>query len=312
MVLATAGLISKVLGVLYRIPFARLVGAEGMGLYQMAYPIYTMVLAVATAGFPVAISVLISEKKARGDALGIRKVFRLSLILLSSTGLLMSWMLFRMSGYLADHVLHDSRAAYSLAFIAPAIFLAGVMSVFRGYFQGQQWMFPTALSQIIEQLIRVGTVLFAAWWLLPRGLEFAAAGATFGAVTGGLAGLFVLLIIYFGFKPVHSGSALSLNSLDEGSLSLLKRLMILAFPIAMGALVMPVVQTLDALIVPQRLQQAGYTMQEATELFGQLSGMAGTLINLPGVITIALATSLVPAISAASAQLLDSLPQPFG
>jgi stage V sporulation protein B len=80
MILAAAGLISKVLGILYRIPFARLVGAEGMGLYQMAYPIYTMVLALATAGFPVAISVLVSEKKARGDLLGMRRVFWLALL----------------------------------------------------------------------------------------------------------------------------------------------------------------------------------------------------------------------------------------
>ncbi len=302
LVLAAAGFISKILGVLYRIPFARLVGAEGMGLYQMAYPIYTMVLAVATAGFPVAISVLISEKKAQGDQAGLQKVFRLSLLLLSSLGLLMSWLLFSSAGLLANNVLHDHRAVYSLAFISPAIFFAGSMSTFRGYFQGQQWMWPTALSQVIEQIVRVGTVLLGAWWLLPQGLEFAAAGATFGAVTGGLAGLLVLLVIYFRYKPVQGCMVRPDRAANEGTFSLLKRLVTLAFPIALGALVLPFVQTLDALIVPQRLQEAGYTMQEATELFGQLSGMAGTLINLPGVITIALATSLVPAISAAAAQ----------
>lgn len=301
LVLAAAGFISKILGVLYRIPFARLVGAEGMGLYQMAYPIYTMVLAMATAGFPVAISVLISEKKAQGDRPGLQKVFRISLLLLSSMSLLMAWLLFSSAGFLADNVLHDHRAVYSLVFISPAIFFAGTMSVFRGYFQGQQWMWPTALSQVLEQTVRVGTVLLGAWWLLPRGLEFAAAGATFGAVTGGLAGLMVLLVIYFRYQPVPSMAPV-FRSANEGSFSLLKRLVTLAFPIALGALVMPFVQTLDALIVPQRLQEAGYTMQVATELFGQLSGMAGTLINLPGVITIALATSLVPTISGAAVQ----------
>ena len=302
LVLAAAGFISKILGVLYRIPFARLVGAEGMGLYQMAYPIYTMVLAVATAGFPVAISVLISEKKAQGDQPGLQKVFRIALLLLSSMSLIMAWLLFSSARFLADNVLHDHRAVYSLVFISPAIFFAGTMSVFRGYFQGQQWMWPTALSQVLEQTVRVGTVLLGAWWLLPRGLEFAAAGATFGAVTGGLAGLLVLLIIYFRYQPVPSSMVPSFRSANEGTFSLLKRLVTLAFPIALGALVLPFVQTLDAFMVPQRLQQAGYTMSEATELFGQLSGMAGTLINLPGVITIALATSLVPAISGAAVQ----------
>lgn len=302
MILAAAGLISKVLGILYRIPFARLVGAEGMGLYQMAYPIYTMVLALATAGFPVAISVLVSEKKARGDLLGMRRVFWLALLILSSLGLLMSWVLYHLAGFLAEQVLHDTRALYSLMVISPAIFFAATMSVFRGFFQGQQLMLPTALSQIVEQVIRVATVLLGAWWLLPRGPEYAAAGATFGAVTGGAAGLLVLLIIFIGFQPVKPKSTLATEQLSEGLFSLLKRLLVLAFPIALGALVMPLVQTLDAFLVPLRLQDAGYTTQEATELFGQLSGMAGTLINLPGVITIALATSLVPAISSAMAR----------
>lgn len=302
LVLAAAGLVSKLLGILYRIPFARLVGAEGMGLYQMAYPIYTMVLAVATAGFPVAISVLVSEKRVQGDLWGMRKVFRLSLFMLAVLGLIMSCVLFAAADFLSQRVLHDHRAVYALRFIAPAIFFAGIMSAFRGFFQGQGWMLPTALSQVSEQIIRVLTVLLAAWWLLPLGPEYAAAGATFGAVTGGAIGLLVLGVIYAGFSFPRSPLFIPVKQPEDKITVILKRLFTLSFPIALGALVMPMIQTLDALLVPLRLQVAGCTMQEATELFGQLSGMAGTLVNLPGVITIALAMSLVPAVSAAAAR----------
>lgn len=298
LVLTLAGLVSKILGVLYRIPFARFIGAEGIGLYQMAYPVYTLILAVSTAGVPVAISLLVSEKRARGDYPGAERVFWLSLGLLSVSGLLMSWLLYRSAGFLAERVLHDSRAYYPLLVISPAIFFGAVMSVFRGSFQGQQMMMPTALSQVVEQVVRVGTILFLAWWLLPLGTEYAAAGATFGAVTGGAAGLLLLIFSFRRRERIRAGSC---PRAKEGALSVVSRLFKLAVPISLGALVMPVTQTLDAFIVPLRLQDAGFSVSEATQLFGQLSGMAGTLINLPSVITVALATALVPAISSAVA-----------
>ncbi|NPV92631.1 MAG: polysaccharide biosynthesis protein [Firmicutes bacterium] len=295
LVLTLAGLISKVLGVLYRIPFARFIGAEGIGLYQMAYPIYSLVLALSTAGVPVAISMLVAEKRARGDHAGANRVFWLALVLLSFTGLLMTWILVRSAGYLAVRVLHDPRAYYPLLVISPAIFLGAVMSVFRGFFQGRQVMGPTARSQVLEQVVRVGTILALSWWLLPLGIEFAAAGATFGAVTGAAAGLLVLV---FSFRRGGTSGGFYLGE-PEGKLTTMRRLFGLAVPISLGALVMPVAQTLDAFVVPLRLQDAGYSISEATQLFGQLSGMAGTLINLPSVLTIALATALVPMISGA-------------
>jgi stage V sporulation protein B len=290
-------LISKVLGVLYRIPFARFIGAEGMGLYQMAYPVYSLILALSTAGVPVAISLLVAEKRARGDYAGANRVFCLALVLLSFTGLLMTWLMIRSAGYLAERILHDPRAYYPLLLISPAIFLGAVMSVFRGFFQGRQMMGPTAQSQVLEQVVRVGTILALSWWLLPLGIEYAAAGATFGAVTGAAAGLCVLA---FNFRR---GSAVDgyYRGEREGTLTTARRLFGLAVPISLGALVMPVAQTLDAFVVPLRLQDAGYSVSEATQLFGQLSGMAGTLVNLPSVLTIALATALVPAISSAAA-----------
>lgn len=300
-ILGMAGVISKLLGAVYRIPLARLLGGEGMGLYQMAYPIYTTILSLATAGVPVAISVLVARKETEGLKGDSHRIFRVSLALLVVLGAVLFLLVFKGAHFFAFRVLREPRAYYPIMAISPAIFFAGLMAVFRGYFQGHQWMLPTAVSQVVEQIFRVAFVLILAFFLFPRGLEYAAAGATFGAVIGGVAGLGVLIFFYYRFcqeqkqqqvRLVHSG-----DSLPALGAEMVK----LAVPVSVGAVVVPLVQMLDAVIVPTRLMASGYSTAHATELYGQLSGMASVLINLPTIFTIAIATSLVPAVAEAFA-----------
>lgn len=299
-ILTTAGLISKLLGAAYRIPFFRVVGSEGMGLYQMAYPLYTMLLAVSSAGIPVAVSKLVAEKLAYRNLAQANRVFRISLIFIALVSGAASIILYIGAPYLAERVLHDARAYYSIAAISPAVFLVGIMSVFRGYFQGFQEMGPTACSQVLEQFFRVGTVLAGAYIFLPRGVEFAAAAATFGAVTGAMAGVIFVAGLYYirpNYRSSSPGPGWGFSGNSPGTIPILYRVIVLALPISLGSMVMPVMQTLDALTVPGRLQLAGYSVSRATQLYGELTGGAVTLINLPTVITISLAASLVPAIS---------------
>lgn len=300
LVLSIAGAISKILGAVYRIPLARWLGGEGMGLYQMAYPIYTTILALATAGIPVAISVLVSKKETQGYNGDSKRIFRVSLIMLFVFGILLTWLIMQTAHFLAGSVLHEQRAYFPILAVAPAIFFAGLMSVFRGYFQGQQWMMPTAVSQVIEQLFRVTAVLILAYFLLPRGLEYAAAGATFGAVVGGIVGLIVLIIFYISHQKKKKTEPTRYG--PETSFNLAQEVVRLAIPVSFGAVVLPLVQMLDAIIVPGRLAYIGYTSSQATALYGQLSGMAAVLISLPTIFTISIATSLVPAVSEAKAQ----------
>jgi stage V sporulation protein B len=185
--------------------------------------------------------------------------------------------------------------------VAPAIFFSGLMSVFRGYFQGHQTMVPTAVSQVIEQLFRVSAVLILAFLLFPRGLEYSAAGATFGAVVGGIVGLIVLGIYYLSFRSKNRSQDKYLKYSGATSMELAREMITLAIPVSFGAVVLPLVQMLDAVIVPGRLMAINYTTSQATALYGQLSGMAGVLIGLPSIFTIAIATSLVPAVSEAVA-----------
>ena len=299
-ILTLAGIVSKLLGALYRIPFFRVVGSEGMGLYQMAYPLYTILLAVSSAGIPVAVSKLVSENLVYRNFTGIRKTFTVSLIFTGILSGVQSILLYKSAGYLASQIFHVPKAVYSIQAIAPAVFFVGLMSVFRGYFQGFQEMKPTALSQVLEQFVRVGTVLAGAYVFMPVGIEFASAAATFGAVTGGFGGFLFLTGLYFFrpyFKITPSDCLGPAKNYFHGVLGVVHRITVLALPVSLGGLILPIMQTLDAVTVPGRLQLAGYTVARSSELYGELTGAAITLINLPTVLTVSLAASIVPSIS---------------
>jgi stage V sporulation protein B len=300
-ILTAAGIIVKIIGSVNRILLSRLLGGEGIGLYQMAYPIYLLALSVSSAGIPVAISIIVAEKIARSDYRGANRVFRISLFVLALTGILFTFLLYYGAGWLIEnHYVRDSRAYYAIAALSPAIFFVTVLSSYRGYFQGLQMMTPTAVSQIFEQLLRVITMIVFAYMLLPYGLEFAAAGASFGAGPGAAAGLLVLLYFYWKQRHVRQYQIDTQPDLkQESSLSIVSRIVKLALPVSLANIMLPVVSNIDLLIVPARLEAAGYTVEQATELFGYLTGMAVALINLPTILTASLAASLVPAVSEA-------------
>lgn len=300
-ILTAAGLLVKALGAVYRIPFTRLVGSEGVGLYQMAYPIYATLLALSTSGIPVAISLLVAEQGARQDRAGARDTFLLSLVLLLLLGLSLSLALYLAAPWLAQRVLRDDRAYYPLVSIAPAVLVISLVSAFRGYFQGWQLMWPTALSQVVEQLVRVVTVFWAALTLLPRGVEYATAGAAAGAFTGGCAGLLVLCLIFWRLEK-RPGSPGRCAVRRRSAYGILRRLLIFALPVSAGSLVIPLVQTIDTVIIPGRLQALGLSSHQATAVFGQFSGMAGTLVFIPAIFTVSLASSLVPHVASALAR----------
>lgn len=304
LILTVAGIVVKVIGSLNWIILSRVLGGEGIGLYQMAFPIYLLALSLSTAGIPVAISIITAEKLAFHDYRGANRVFYLSLAVLSVTGIVLSALVYFGAGWLIEYrVIRDPRAYYSLLALAPAIFLVTLLSSFRGYLQGWQNMTPTAVSQIIEQLFRVGAMLLFAIWLMPQGIEYAAGGASMGAGAGAAAGLCVLLYYYWQLRRKfrrHCQSETTEHE-QEAAGSIMRRIVRLALPVSFASLMLPIVANLDLVIVPVRLEVAGYTVEQATELFGYLTGMGVPLVNLATIITAALATSIVPAVSEAKA-----------
>ena len=302
LVLSVAGVVVKLIGSVNWILLSWVLGGEGIGIYQIAFPLYLLALNVSEAGIPVAVSILTAERVALKDYPGASRIFRLSFLLLAFTGLLFSLLLYFGAGWLIDlRMIRDPRAYYSIVALAPAIFLVALISSFRGYLQGWQMMTPTAVSQIVEQLLRVFTMLALAYYLLPLGLEFAAGGASLGAAVGALGALLVLGWYYSCVKRTQlpQEAAMPPAIPQESSAKVLRRILTLAFPVALSSLMLPVVANLDLFIVPLRLEAAGFSVGQATERFGYLTGMAVPLVNLATIVTASLAISLVPAISQA-------------
>jgi stage V sporulation protein B len=284
----------------YRVILTRIIGAEGMGLYQMAYPIYTILLVVSRSGIPVALAKLIADKIAADKKKEAYKIFKVARKMSFVVGLIISIIMALSAKPLISLLSLDPRSYYAVLAISPAIFVVSIMASYRGFFQGLQDMVPTAKSQILEQFIRMITMIGLVVFLVPYGLEFAAAGASFGAVSGAFGGLVVLLIIYSKRKEkIFSFLDEGHDSIELSSQNVVKRIVSLGVPITLGALVMPLMSLVDLVFVPNRLQVAGYMVREATALYGMFAAVAMPLVNFPTIITVSLSASLVPAIAEA-------------
>ena len=307
--LTGAGLIVKIIGAAYRIPLSRLIGAEGIGLYQMAYPIYLIFLSFSTAGLPIAISKIIAEEKSRGNTIGLQRVFQSALILLLLLGLLGTFSMVLTAPWLAKRIVVDPRAVYAMWALAPAIFFMSMMAVFRGFFQGQHEMLPSAISQIIEQIVRVSVALILAVFLLEQGIEHAAAGAAFGATAGGMAGLIYLAITYLKrrqLSPKIKVGRVKIFVQVTATIEVISRLLKFALPISIAVILMPLLQTIDSIIVPAKLQAIGYTVKQATSALGIL-GNSWAVLYLPMIFTAAIHTNMVPAVAATKTRGLGKL-----
>jgi len=299
LILGMAGLTIKGLGAAFRIPLTNIIGDDGMGYYQTAYPIYVLFLTIATAGLPTAISRMVAERLAIDEPGEAHRVFRLSFRLLLSIGLLSSALLY-FGAETITRLIREPDAVYAMKATAPALFFVPLMASFRGYFQGRQNMAPTAISQVVEQLFRVSIGLGLAVYFLPRGLQYAAAGASFGATAGGAFGLIGIWLLYMVRKSDFAESSeLAGEKAKESARSILWGLLLIAVPITVGAAIMPIINAIDTAIVKARLVEIGYDSDVARGLYGQLTGMAAPLINFPQILTQAVAMSLVPVVASA-------------
>jgi len=331
-ILSLSGIFVKLLGAVLRIPLANKLGA-GMAYYNVAYTVYTVFLVLATAGFPVAVSRLVSERIARGNRAGANKVFFTALKLLAVFGSCAFGVCFFGAEFIACAI-DIPEAALSLRAIAPALCIVPLLAAFRGYFQGQQNMKPTAVSEVFEQVVRVGTGLALGFGLYAAGLPAAAAGASFGAAAGAMAGILAVLVMYRKYSSGGKnaglrGAATSVTAATartgmtttaaKGMMSttgmstmaattttvtaektgdILKKILAIAVPVIIGAEIMPLMSAIDMSLVASRLQDSGWTKEEALNLYSQYGAYCDTLIALPQTFTQAIAVSLVPAITA--------------
>ncbi len=293
--LGLAGIIVKIVGAVFRIPLGNLIGDLGMSYYQTAYPIYNWLLVISTAGIPTAIAKMISEKDAVGDRAGVNRIFKTAFWVLTGIGLGTTVLLLLTSRYICS-VVKNPEAVYSMISIAPALFFVSLMSVYRGYFQGLQEMKAYAVSQVVEQVFRVGVGLGMAFYFYQISLPYAAAGATFGATVGSLTGAAFMFWCYLRFKKSQEPERELKSFKQETTGEILRKLIKIAIPVTIGASVLPIMNLIDLGIVMNRLTEIGMG-SVAKNLYGQLTGYAATVVNLPIIITAAVQISLVPAVS---------------
>lgn len=298
-VLLLASLFNRILGFVYQVLMIRLILPEGIGLFNMVYPIYVLVLVMATAGIPVAISKLVAEEMARNNLRGAYRIFNICFVILIATSTLFSCLCLLGAPFLLEYVFPNPKVYYIFLSLLPGVVIVSLCSAFRGFFQGLQQMTPTAVTHSLEQLVRVVSGLFFAYLFLPRGVEYAAIGASLGVVIGEIAGFITITTIFFRWRPWVPASppGIPFEPLSRSA----GRIFSLAIPVTLTRFVSTTLLSVDAILIPQRLQATGLDLTGATSTYGQFVGISQSLLFTPGIITVSLATALIPAVSDALA-----------
>lgn len=301
-ILGLAGLICKVVGVLYRIPLAAYIGGEGLGIYQKVFPAYNLLLTISSAGIPVAISRMVSHYVTCRDPRSARRIFRVAAWALTALGLITTILLMALSGYLAEKTGTAAAKAGYMA-IAPSLFLVCVMSAFRGYMQGHRNMLPTAVSQLIEQVGKVAVALpLAVIGMKKGGPAYGAAGALLGTSMAEAAALIYMMITHARTKKEFAAIEQDAAAAVLPGRTIGKRLLAISIPITLGACIVPLAGLIDSFMLTDLMEVGGMDATEALVRYGLYSGMVITLINVPTALAMAMSTNLVPAISAALAK----------
>ncbi len=310
-ILGAAGLIVKIIGAFYRIPLTNILQRgelDGMIYYATAYPYYSWLLVISSAGFPTAISKLVSERSAVGDKKGATAVFRTAMLLLFGIGVVTTALLFACSGLIAK-LADVPGAVYSIMALAPSLFIVSVMCAYRGYLQGMQMMTGTALSQITEQvgkLIASYTLALIFVKLFPTRPDLWAMGTLIGITISEVLGLAVIWLVYRKSRRMLPSYKLERMTIPkETMLAVGKSLLTIAIPITIGASIMPITGIADSIFIKRLLQSRYLTLGFDAELAGKMAeegfvalrSYVTPLINMPAVLTLALSMSLVPAIA---------------
>ena len=299
-ILAFAGVLYKIIGVLIRIWAYDIIGESGMVYYEVVFPFYSWLLIISSSGIPTAISRMVSERFSTGDFSGARRVFHHALILLAIVGMLTTAILFFGARFFANTVLNkDNTYILSFTSLAPALFFVSCMCAYRGYLQGAQHMTGTGLSQLTEQVIKcvIGLMLASRW--ISRGPEYGAAGLLLGITVSEFIALLVVMV--FRFKNRHIYMPIGASRVPANMNPVIPELLRIAIPITLGASIIPITSMLDVKMI---FDCMGKYMSEAAinQRYVALSTNVRSLINLPASLTTALAMSIVPAISGARAK----------
>ncbi|MCR5205121.1 MAG: polysaccharide biosynthesis protein [Lachnospiraceae bacterium] len=304
-ILAAAGLVTRFIGMLYRIPLERTVGREGMGYYSNAYEIYNIALLVSCYSVPVAVSKLVADKEGKGEYVNSSRYFRYSMIFSSSIGLVVSLIVFIFAPQIANAFEYPS-SVVPLRVLAPTIFVFSFMGVLRGFFQGKRTMVPTAISQIIEQIFNAIVSVVAATYLVNafkdtnEAAKYGAAGGTAGTLAGAFFGLVFLVIIFFVYrKQTAKSQPADLTGCKDDSKTILKAIILTMLPIILSQTIYQISGIIDTYMFSNiMVKQKGYDESTRAIFWDAYSNRYKWMYNVPVAIASAFGVTIVPTLSA--------------
>jgi stage V sporulation protein B len=291
-ILASANVLVRAMGFIYQIIVSRLLGPEGMGIYQLVFPPYSIALALTASGIPVAVSRMVAAENATGRRKQAKQYVTTAIGIVTVLGILLSFAMILVSEWLSHTVLKDPRTRLPLLILFPCVIITSISAVFKSYFYGTKNTHNPALAEIVEQVLRIALVVFLLLRFSTGDYEKAALIIILGVVAGELASLLYLHINYYyktkGFNS--SPSSVSLISRISGIIGI-------AAPVTFTRLIITAINSINTILIPQRLMAGGLTNSEAVSLFGIVSGMVLPLLYMPFTITNALYTVIVPHLS---------------
>ena len=303
-ILAAAGLVTRFIGMLYRIPLERTVGREGMGYYSNAYEIYNIALLISCYSVPVAVSKLIADKEGKGEYVNSSRYFKYSFRLSATIGLIVSLIVFIFAPQIADAFEYPS-SVKPLRVLAPTIFVFSFMGVIRGFFQGKRTMVPTAVSQIVEQIFNAIVSVVAASYLVNaykdtmEAASWGAAGGTAGTLAGAFFGLIFLAIVFFLKRnETKELEASDVTAKKDEVKVILKAIILTMMPIILSQTIYQVSGIIDTYMFSNIMSKAGYDEASRAVFWDAYSNRYKWMYNVPVAIASAFGVTIVPTLSA--------------
>ncbi|WP_404444649.1 polysaccharide biosynthesis protein [Sutcliffiella horikoshii] len=308
LILTVGTMLSRILGLVYIFPFHAMVGDDGGALYSYAYVLYSVFLSIATLGVPLAVSKFVAKYNALGEYSVGRKLFRSGIMVMSLTGVVSFLTLFLLAPYLTPIILGGEEGVHTfddvtfvVRMVSVALLVVPIMSLIRGFFQGYESMGPTAVSQVVEQLVRIVFLLgslYVVLEVLNGDMTVAIGFATFAAFIGAIGGLAILVWYWFSRKKnLDSMLEKDPDTVDISYKDMYKELISYAMPFVFVGLAMPLYQLIDTFSFNKAMVWAGYTAKYADTAFGIINNYGQKLIMIPITLATAFALSLLPAIT---------------
>ena len=300
-ILAAASILTRIMGIAFRIPLTRIIGDEGIGAYSNAYEIYNLALLLSTYSIPIAVSKLVSARESKKEYINSYRVFLTALVFSAVAGALASLVTFFGAEFFSLSLFKSASSAIPLKYLAPTIFVFAIMGVLRGFFQGKNTMLPTAISKLLEQLFHVIVGLIAAVIFMKIYadsefvLAYGAAGGTFGTLIGAVISLLFLAAIFFMYYPtLKRRFRKDSGAKTEDYRMLLQLVLITIFPIILNQTLYSVSGTLDSVLLNSVLDAKGVSEEMRLVLWGRYSSKYRLLANLPLSVASAIGVAVIP------------------